>query len=392
MPAGKAAAQRFVRDRLTWTVYALVGYFAYMETALGPLMPFLRAEHGFSYTVASLHFSAFASGGVLTGVLGERATGLWGRRVSLWGGGAGMAAGAVLLAASPVTAGTIAGAFLMGTSGSLLLITTQSVLSDRHGAHGAVALTESNAAASACAIAASLAVGAFAASGLGWRAAFVPPLVALALLSPGFRLKPPERSTSAASSPSGEQRGRLPARFWAYWGVLSLGVAIEWCITYWGATFLKSGAGLSSAGAAGALSVFPAAMLAGRLAGSRLARTLPAGNLLAATLVVALAGFPVFWLSGSGPLTLAGLAVTGLGIGSVYPLAVSVGVSAIPGRSDEAAARLSLGASGAILIAPFILGNLADRTSIEAAYGIVLPMIVAAVALVLAAWRLGSRR
>src|SRR5918997_1088814 len=67
--------ERFVRCPLTWATYALVGYFAYLETALGPLMPFLRAEHDFSYTVASLHFSAFALGAVPVGFFGDRVAG-----------------------------------------------------------------------------------------------------------------------------------------------------------------------------------------------------------------------------------------------------------------------------------------------------------------------------
>src|SRR3712207_8341422 len=45
MRSGNAQG-RFVRHPLTWVTYALVGYFAYLETVLGPLMPFLRAEHG----------------------------------------------------------------------------------------------------------------------------------------------------------------------------------------------------------------------------------------------------------------------------------------------------------------------------------------------------------
>src|SRR3712207_5002185 len=143
MRQGKASSpERFVRHPLTWATYGLVGYFAYMQTVLGPLMPFLRAEHGFSYTVASLHFSAFALGSLPVGLLGDRVTGRWGRRASLWGGGAGMAMGALLLGASPVTPGTILGAFLMGTCGGLLLITTQAVLADKHGEWRAVAITE----------------------------------------------------------------------------------------------------------------------------------------------------------------------------------------------------------------------------------------------------------
>ena len=382
--------ERFVRHPLTWATYALVGYFAYLETVLGPLMPFLRAEQGFSYTVASLHFSAFALGTVPVGFFGDRVTGRWGRRASLWGGGAGMAAGVLLLAASPVTAGTVLGTFLMGTFGGMLLITTQAVLADKHGGWSAVAITESNVAASACAILASLAVGGFAALGLGWRAALIPPIAAVALLAARFRAEPLGRARTHSSA-SDKSSSALPVRFWVYFGILFLGVAAEWCVAYWGADFLEKGVGLGRSAAATALSVFFVAMLTGRVLGSRLARGLQGGALLLLTLCVALAGFPLFWLSGAPVASLLGLFVVGLGIGSVYPLAISVGVAAAPGRTDTATARLGLAGAAAILTAPFALGAFADRVGIEWAYGTVVPLLLAAVALGLLAWRMGVK-
>ena len=390
MSSDKLDTQRaggFVRYRLTWAIYGLVGFFAYLETVLGPLMPFLRAEHGFSYTVASLHFSAFALGGVLVGFVGERVAGRWGRRASLWGGGAGMTAGALLLALSPFAFGTILGAFVMGVLGAQLLITTQAVLADRHGEWNAVALTESNAAASTCAILASLAVGAFAGLGLGWRTALVPPVVALVILAARFYAEPLGEAQRAGSAPDGAST-TLPARFWVYFGVLFLGVSAEWCIGYWGADFLVNAVGLEPSGAATALSVFFVAMLAGRLVGSRLARRMLGTTLLTATLCLALAGFPLFWLSGVPALSLLGLFVAGLGIGSVYPLAISVGVAAIPGRADAATARFSLAGGSAILLAPLVLGAIADRIGIQGAYAIVVPLLLAAVVLTLVARRL----
>jgi fucose permease len=382
--------ERFVRHPITWATYALVGYFAYLETVLGPLMPFLRAEHGFSYTVASLHFSSFALGAMLVGFFGDRVTGRWGRRASLWGGGAGMAAGALLLAVSPVTPGTVLGALLMGTFGGLLLITTQAVLADKYGAWSTVAITESNVAASACAILASLAVGVFAALGLGWRAALVLPVAALVLLAARFRAEPLGRARTHASA-SGKTSSALPIRFWIYFGVLFLGVSVEWCVAYWGTDFLVNGVGLGRSAAATALSVFFVAMLAGRVLGSRLARELSGGTLLSASLCVALAGFPLFWLSTVPALSLLGLFVVGLGVGSVYPLAISVGVATAPGRTDTATARLGLAGGGAILTAPFVLGAFADRVGIERAYVIVVPLLLAAVALTLLAARMDAR-
>ena len=374
------------RYRVTWATYGLVGYFAYLETVLGPLMPFLRAERNLSYTVASLHFSAFASGGVLVGVIGERFETRWGRFVTLWGGGAGMAAGALLLTAASSAAGTILGAFVMGFFGTLLLITTQTILSDRHGTESVVAITESNVAASACAILASLSVAFFSASGLGWRSALAPPMIALVLLAANFRREPldPERTrepTRPATTSS------LSRRFWIYWAVLALGVSVEWCIAYWGADFLQNGVGMGRSGAAAALTAYFGAMLAGRIVASRLARSVPGAILLTASLSLALAGFPLLWLAPTPLVAIMGLSLTGLGVGSVYPLGVSVAVLSAPERIETATARLALGAAGAILAAPFVLGALADVAGITGAFGVVLPLLLIALALTLA----GSR-
>jgi hypothetical protein len=52
----------------------MLGSFAYVESHLGPLMPSLRAECGASYIFAGLHFSGFADGLVLVGLVEERVT------------------------------------------------------------------------------------------------------------------------------------------------------------------------------------------------------------------------------------------------------------------------------------------------------------------------------
>ena len=377
----------FARDPITWTAYGLVGYFAFMETVLGPAMPFLRGELELGYAAASLHFSAFALGAVLLGFFGDRIVGRWGRHAGLWGGAAGMAAGAMLLISSPAVWGTVPATFTMGVCGALLLVTSEALLSDRHGEWKAVALSESNVTASACAIAAPLLVGVFAASGLGWRSAFVVPVAVLALLAFLSYSQPMGGPTPAAEGDVRPRARDLPPRYWALWTLVSLGVASEWCVGYWGADFLAGGTGLARSGAAAAMTVFFAAMLAGRVAGSRLARRLPPTTLLAGTLCVAFVGFPLFWLSAGTALTLTGLFVTGLGIGSVYPLGVSAALAAAPDNTDAAAARLAVAGGGAVLLAPFALGALADRVGIDAAFGIVVPMLLAAVSLALIAGR-----
>jgi fucose permease len=385
---GSATPERFVRHRATWAAYGLVGYFAYFEAVLGPLMPFLRAERNFDYTSASLHFSAFALGGVVVGLVGDRVAVAVGRGRSLWGGGVGMAAGALLLAVGPTMLGTLAGAFVMGVFGALLLLTAQAALADSYGRWSAVVITESNVAASACAIAAPVAVGALSATELGWRGALVPPVVALGLLAVTFYTEPLGAARRATPAP-GVAGFRIPLRYWAYWGVVVLGVAVEWCMAYWGADFLENGTGLERSRAATALSVFFAAMLAGRLVGSRLARRVEGASLLLVTLLVALVGFPAFWLSEIPALALVGLFVTGLGVGSVYPMSVSGAVDALPHGTDTATARLGIAGGGAVLVAPLLLGAFADSVGIVAAFGaVVIPLLVAAVSLSFLARRL----
>jgi fucose permease len=380
----------FARDSATWMTYGLVGFFAYMETVLGPIMPFLRRELDLGYAAASLHFSAFALGAVLLGFFGDRLVGRWGRHATLWGGAFGVAAGALFLISSPGAWGTVPATFAMGICGALVLVTSQAVLSDRHEEYSAVALTESNVTASACAIVAPLLVGASAASGLGWRAAVVLPVAALVMLAARFFSRTLDLPPNAANDTSADDP-TLPPLYWAFWTLVALGVASEWCVGYWGADFLADGTGLTRPVAATSLTAFFAAMLVGRLASSRLARTLSPAILLAMTLFVALLGFPLFWLSPGTLLVLAGLFLTGLGIGGVYPLGVSAAIAAAPGNTEAAAARLAIGGGGAILVAPFVLGALADRVGIDTAFGIVVPMLLAALSLALIARRRGRQ-
>ncbi|HET9965679.1 MAG TPA: MFS transporter [Rubrobacter sp.] len=391
MKQTRGAQAAFARDSATWMTYGLVGFFAFMETVLGPIMPFLRRELDLGYAAASLHFSAFALGAVLLGFFGDRIVGRWGRRAALWGGAFGMAAGALLLILGQSAWGTVPATFAMGICGALLIVTSQAVLSDRHGEYSAVALTESNVTASACAIIAPLLVGASAASGLGWRAALVVPAVALVLLAARYFSQPLDLRTNAAENDAPADAPTLPPLYWAFWVLVALGVASEWCVGYWGADFLADGTGLTRPAAATSLTAYFAAMLAGRVVSSRLARTMPPAILLAATLFLALFGFPLFWLSPGTLLALAGLFVTGLGIGGVYPLGVSAAIASAPGNTDAAAARLSVGGGGAILVAPFVLGALADRVGISTAFGIVVPMLLAALVLALIAGRRGSQ-
>ena len=382
MPASVAP---FVRGRRTWAAYFLLGLFAYLETSIGPAMPFLRDQLGLGYAVASLHFSVFALGAIATGLTGERWVRRIGRGRALWGGIAGMVAGASLIALGPNVAVTIAGAALMGGIGALSLMANQSVLSDIHGNLRAIALTESNVAATGTAIFAPLAIGGLAAAGWGWQAGLLITAPWALLLWWIFRsVRFPE---AIPAGPGLDHGGRLPAVFWLLWLVLFLVSTAEWCLAYWGAEFLASVVGLERATAATAMTLFFVAMTGGRLLGSRLARHVPAATLLLAAIAVALAGFLPFWLAARPAFSLAGLFVAGLGIANLYPLTVATASGAVPHRIDHATARLTVATGAALLLGPFVVGALSDVAGMRWGFGIVVPVLVLAFGGVLTAMR-----
>lgn len=370
----------YVRDRFTWLAYLMLAYYAYGMAILGPLMPFLRAELNFSYTVAGLHGSAFALGMIVAGLSSDHLARQWGRRVVFWGGGAGMAAGAVILAAGDRVMLTLVGALLMGGLGSFLLVMIQASLSDHHGEQRAIALTESNVAASISASLAPILIGTFQRAELGWRSA----LYIIAALFAGLFIYfqtvavPDNRRATLKSNPATPPA--LPRAYWAYWTVVMLVVSVEWCLIFWGADYLVVKVGLSKVNAATMMSVFFGAMVLGRIIGSRLSRTVPGPTLLLIAIGIAGVGFPLFWLAPFEPLNITGLFIAGLGVANLFPLTMAVAVSVGAGRSDAASARIAMASGLAILISPLILGWIADQLDLQQAYGVVAVLLLAAAA------------
>jgi MFS family permease len=384
------AETAYIRDTRTWAAYLLLGLFAYLETSIGPAMPFLRAHLGVGYAVASLHFSAFAFGAIAVGLTGERWVRRVGRNQALWGGIAGMVAGVLLIAFSPSAVGTILGALAMGLFGTLSLMANQAALSDLHGDQRTIALTESNVVATSAAVAAPLLIGGLAAAGWGWQvglALTVPWALLLWVLFRGVRF--PQQPPLAHHHAHGRQ---LPAVFWMLCVVLFLTTAVEWCIAYWGADFLASAVGLERAAAATAMTLFFAAMVFGRFVGSRLARRYAGITLLLAAIAIALGGFLLFWRAPAAAISLLGLFVAGLGIANFYPLTVAAATGTAPHLIDQTTARLAVAAGISLLIAPLAVGALSDAAGMRWGFGIVAPLLVTAFAGALGSARLLAER
>ncbi|MCB0212252.1 MAG: MFS transporter [Anaerolineae bacterium] len=379
----------FSRDPFTWLTYLTLGYYAYLLNAIGPAMPFLRAELDLSYTLSSAHLSAFAFGTLLAGLSGDRLITRFGRRSIFRLGVFGMAMSTLLLLVVHHPLLTIGSTLLMGTIGSLLLVIIPASLSDHHGHNRAIAITEANVIASLCSVFAPVLIGLFVRTGVGWRGVFLVPVGVIFLINLLFWRVPftepthPNRSRSTAA--------RLPGLYWVYWAILVLSVSVEFCIIFWGATFLETQRNFVPADAAFAMSLFLGAMLLGRFIGSRLPSSLRSEWVVLGSMALCLLGFLMHWLAVWPLLTMIGLFLAGLGVANLYPQVLSLAVGTALNVTDIASARASLASGGAILALPLLLGGLADLFGLRYAYGLVVVLLVfAGVSMLLATQKANS--
>ncbi len=366
-------AHAFRRDRLTWTAYVMLAWFAYLQAAPGLVIPHLRDELRLSYATGGLHVAAFAAGSMVAGLVSARLERALGRRRLLWSAAALMGLGAVGMTAGRTAAVTIGSVLVMGVGGGLLLVTIQATLADHHGEHRTVALTEANVAASIAYVVLIGVLSLTAALHAGWRLAL---LASLAL--PALAWWRNRRLAIDAPPPGRVAQGRLPGVFWIAAAVLLCTTAAEWCVTAWGATFVEDATDVSADTAVALMAGYFGGVLAGRVLGSRLARRHDPARLLAFALAVTAAGFAVLWPSTTPAQASAGLALLGMGLGNLFPLGLSVAVALAPGRSVPASGRAVMMSSFAVLLAPVTVGTLADATSLRAALGVVPVMLVLA--------------
>jgi len=366
----KQTSQPYTRDNFTWLAYLMLGFYGYLQAILGPAIPFIREELALSYTVAGLHFSAFAGGMIIAGLTGANFSQRFGRYRLFWGGGFGMALGALGIIIAPSELVSIGATFVMGSLGGYVLVMVQALLSDHHGDNSPIGLTESNIMASVFATLSPLAL-AFGAQQLGgWRFAFVLSIILWGTLWLIYR-KTELPQDYANDKESSDERGTLPRLFWFYWALIFLGVAIEWCIVFWGADFMIEMRGFETEVGSGLMSAFFFAMIIGRTLGSRLLRYMPPRVALRYAIACLMIGFALFWLVDNSAFTVIGLFLSGLGVANLFPLGMTIAVRIGAEQVNRASSQVSLAAGFAILIIPQILGSLADVAGIFGAYGVV---------------------
>jgi predicted MFS family arabinose efflux permease len=372
--------------RLIYCQFAVFGFFLY---SFAPSVTLLRDDEHISNAIAGLHSTAYAVGIVIVGAFASRILAITGRDRGFWMFNWALVAGIVAYVAVPYLWVTLVGAAIAGAAGSGLITTASAALADRHGLGGPAAITEANGVSAAVGLIGPLIVGACVALGYGWRTALLIPIAVIALLFLLRRRFGPGLDASDVDTATA-YRGPLGGQFWLSWMIVVFAVCIEFCMTLWSAQLLRDNDGFGKATAATGVTAIVAGLAVGRFFGVRLAVRYSVDALLACAFAVNAAGFALFWSSNTGWLAFAGLALSGLGMSLEYPLGLGRAIRAVGGSSaaaNSASAIVSLGTGVAIGIAPFVLGFLADVTTIRSAFLLVPAFIAAALGTLLIAHR-----
>lgn len=369
----------FHRGRLTLLSYGALGAYAFWLYAFGPALALLRSELHVSYTLVGLYSALWAGGATAAGASFAAVSRRLGRRHLLWGSSVAATGGAALFAFTGRVSLTLLGAMIMGFAGTLIQSLTQSVLSESHGSRRDQALIESNIAAGACAVVAPLALGGLAATTAGWQAAMALPGAALVVL---YLLYRRETLPVLASADAAGHAPRLPPAAWLLASLVAVGIAVEFCVIYFGAELLAAD-GLSPSSAASAMSGFYVGILAGRMAAGRLVRRPGRSTgLLWVSLVITSAGFGVFWLCSNPLPAVVGLFVAGIGVANLFPLSLALMLATVPDQVDAANGAAQLLGGLVVAAAPLVLGAVADQVGLRAAFATE-PFFIAASAILL---------
>lgn len=352
-------------------IYLILSIYCYLMNMPGAVIGYLQDQFQMNYTMASLHFSAFAAGMVLVGLFGGALL----RRMNQWKavglGCLGMGFGGLILTYGNSAIITVSGLFLMGLVGTLILSVFPVVMSDEMGSRSATGIAEANGSSSILAALAPLAVGYSAVKWGSWRPAVV--IADLAILALGiwlfFFLSTAKRTV--ATNNSQIKQSRLPRKFWGYWLAQILGVSIEFCTIYWSTDYLRKVFLLDQALATQLVSLFLAGMVVGRFVGGNLIQRLRPQKVLIGTILVGMLGYGLYWLQGNTVVALIGLFILGLGVSMLYPSILSLELEVAGEEKKQAGSHATLASGLAILLLPFALASLADRIGIQSAFGII---------------------
>lgn len=382
----------FVHTRVIWLSYALQTCFGFALSLAGPIMPFLAAEMGLTFTEIGFHFTVMSVGIVSISLIGDMVAQWMGNDQLIWS-----AAILIGIALFGVTNGgtlaiTLFSMFLFGCAIGAVVLISNTAIAIAAGQHAAKAYTEANIAVGVVMVLGPLLAGLIAKSALGWQAIAFLPLIYVGILKVFFwGLRLPVAQLGRENSPGFARdvdNRPLPLLFWIFGMLMFLSVGIESLVSAMGASFFTTVVRLDPSTSAAIMGVFAVAIVLGRMIGRHLLGLMTESRLLILSLVWVLLTFPVYWLSPLPILNILGMFLVGLGVGNLAPLSVSGAMTSAGEVTNRASARFGLFPPIAILIFLQLFSILSDQFGMQRAYTFMIVLVIVAIAIVMGTNRL----
>lgn len=363
-----------------WTLFAYLATWSYLLYGIGNATPYLKTDLHLSDFEAGLHGSALAVGVLAVGFVFDSIARRFGSRWFLDFSVGGFVVGVALFALAPMVGFSLAGAAVLGISGSFLGTTVNIGLTKGDPNTSRRLISQANALCMITAGVAPVVIG-LAVQVVGvWRIAMFVPAVAALILTVVRRRPPPESEESEEAESARVPRGGLPRVFWLVWLMLLCSFSIEFSQVFWGSTIIARQAGIVTADATLLASFFVVGMFVSRAAlGAGLGSSRPR-LIIAIGLVIVIVGTSLVWISRTPALSALGIFLGGLGTGVLFPIGLVIALEAAGRGKYQAAARTTMGSGLAVLLAPSLLGLASDAVGVSTAWLAVPGLAVAAMA------------
>jgi fucose permease len=374
--------------RLMWAGFLGIFVWGSIAGLLGAILPGLRERAGISLGQSGGMFVALSTGLVLASLTAGFLLDRFGKKAVLCSAIGMVVAALLLFEFVNLYPAMLVLAFVMGAGGSAVVTAAHALISDLNPEHRAASLNLLDF---------FFGVGAFvtpfAIVPLQQRGGVTAVLFALAALSAAIlvyvlTVRFPQPTTHTHFSWSGARDVLASPLFWVPALLVFLYVGTEQSIWDWQVTYFMRQMAMDNVSAARVLSIFPIAIMIGRLVNNRvLLRASPVPVLIVSALG-ATACFAVTMTATSAPVAAAGLLTAGLFMASIFPTALGV----VSGRfADHSGTAMGLaitaGWLGSMIISPS-LGFVAQRTTFTTAY---LVVVGSATAMVVMAFLLGRQ-
>lgn len=356
-------------------VYALLGFatFGFVSGILHVVVTDLLTAFNLTSSALGRAFTIGAIGSLPVMFYGGRVADRFGQKVLLAGGGVVLAATLVgtslaqsygVLVLLLLLSACASGAFDVGISAASITA---------EGRSGRKLIAYCHAAFSGSAALSALLAGLVLSLGTSFRwlyglAAFVCVLyVATILLGGGLPLEVPEEIAAQGISRP-RSLFREPVLL-LLGGVVALASISESSLEIWSAVYLREVLSLPALVGASGVAGYHLAMFLGRLLMARLVLRFARRTLLITSGLVTLAGMTLALSTTHSALALGGFFVVGLALAGVAPIGFSLAGDLSKGRAGETSSAVTLISYSGFLVAPGLIGALADTLGLRAALG-----------------------